>query len=106
MAVDQCLFAPTNLLMFLSTMSVLEGSDPREKLKRTYAPTMATNWAVWPWVQAINFKLVPLEHRLLFVNVIALGEHRSSGVWGMQKVAYPLSGWNCYLSYQNSSDKA
>jgi len=30
-----------------------------------------------------NFKFVPLEHRVLVVNVISLG-------------------WNCYLSYLNS----
>ena len=72
--VDQVLFAPTNLFFFLGTMSLLEGSDPRDKLKRAYAPTLVTNWAVWPWVQAINFKLVPLEHRVLAVNVVALGE--------------------------------
>ncbi|KAI9882454.1 MAG: hypothetical protein M1823_005804 [Watsoniomyces obsoletus] len=83
-AVDQCVFAPANLLVFLSTMSLLEGSDPREKLKRTYKDTMITNWTVWPFVQALNFKMVPLEHRVLVVNVVALG-------------------WNCYLSLQNSA---
>jgi len=31
----------------------------------------------------VNFKVVPLEHRVLVVNVVSLG-------------------WNCYLSYLNS----
>ncbi len=61
-------------------MSLLEGSDPREKLKRTYKDTMITNWTVWPFVQAINFKMVPLEHRVLVVNVVALGEKYLSNV--------------------------
>ncbi|KAA8576400.1 hypothetical protein EYC84_006530 [Monilinia fructicola] len=37
---------------------------------------------IWPAVQAVNFKLVPLEHRVLVVNIVSLG-------------------WNCYLSYLN-----
>ena len=32
-------------------------------------------------VQAINFKLVPLEHRVLVVNVVALGMDHSKIVY-------------------------
>ncbi|KAG9980650.1 hypothetical protein KCU78_g21604, partial [Aureobasidium melanogenum] len=42
------------------------------------------NWMLWPFVQAVNFKFVPLQHRVLVVNVVSLG-------------------WNCYLSYLNST---
>jgi protein Mpv17 len=72
-AADQCLFAPTNLFVFLSSMAVMEGSDPKEKLNKTYKTAMTKNWTVWPFVQLVNFGLVPLEHRVMFVNVIALG---------------------------------
>lgn len=106
-AVDQLFFAPANLFLFLSSMSVMEGSDPSEKLKRTYTPTLLTNWAVWPFVQAINFKVVPLEHRVLVVNVIALGKVTYIIRCSCTQADYPSTctvGWNCYLSYQNSSD--
>lgn len=83
-AADQCVFATCNLALFLSTMSVLEGGDPKEKLKKSYLPGLKANWALWPAVQAVNFKLVPLEHRVLVVNIVSLG-------------------WNCFLSYLNSS---
>lgn len=73
-AVDQVVFASSNLFMFLSTMSLMEGTDPREKLEKNYKKALIKNWSVWPIVQTINFKLVPLEHRVLLVNVIALGE--------------------------------
>ncbi|KAK1755269.1 hypothetical protein QBC47DRAFT_212953 [Echria macrotheca] len=86
-ACDQGLFAPTFIGIFLSSMAVLEGSDPREKLRQSYGEALKTNYMIWPFVQLVNFKLVPLEHRLLFVNTISIG-------------------WNCYLSYLNShSDK-
>ncbi|KAK4242682.1 hypothetical protein C8A03DRAFT_29112 [Achaetomium macrosporum] len=83
-ACDQGVFAPTFIGVFLSSMAVLEGTSPKEKLARSYKDALTTNWMVWPFVQMVNFKLVPLQHRLLFVNVISIG-------------------WNCYLSYLNSS---
>ena len=83
-ACDQGIFAPTFIGVFLSSMAVLEGSSPKEKLEKSYSEALLTNWMIWPFVQMVNFKLVPLHHRLLFVNVISIG-------------------WNCYLSFLNSS---
>ncbi|EXJ79087.1 hypothetical protein A1O3_08588 [Capronia epimyces CBS 606.96] len=81
---DQVVFAPCNMALFLSSMSIMEGSDPKEKLEKTYLPGLKANWVLWPAVQAVNFKLVPLEHRVLVVNIVSLG-------------------WNCFLSWLNSS---
>lgn len=81
---DQTVFASTNLFVFLSSMAIMEGTDPSEKLKQSYATALQKNWMVWPIIQLTNFKFVPLEHRVLVVNVISLG-------------------WNCYLSYLNSA---
>ncbi|KAK3630057.1 Protein required for ethanol metabolism [Elasticomyces elasticus] len=82
-AADQFVFASTNLFIFLSTMAILEGGDPKKKLESTYFEALKKNWMVWPAVQFTNFKFVPLEHRVLVVNLVSLG-------------------WNCYLSYLNS----
>lgn len=60
--------------IFLSSMAYLEGSDPKAKLKKAYKPGMINNFLLWPWVQGINFKYVPLEHRVLVVNFVALGK--------------------------------
>ena len=79
-AVDQLVFAPTNLFVFLSTMSILEGSSPREKLAKTYKSALQGNWMVWPFVQVVNFSFVPLDYRVLFVNGLSIF-------------------WNCYLSF-------
>lgn len=83
-AADQTVFATTNLFIFLSSMAIMEGSSPSDKLEKTYTTALQKNWMVWPFVQLINFRFIPLEHRVLLVNVISLG-------------------WNCYLSYINSS---
>lgn len=86
-ATDQLLFAPTNMCLFLSTMAVLEGGSPKDKLASTYTPALTKNWMVWPFVQIANFKFVPLEHRVLVVNVISLG-----------KQALPKSDFELYRS--------
>ena len=82
-ALDQLLFTPANLACFLGGMAWLEGADVKGRLREAYLPVLRTNWMVWPLVQAVNFAVVPLEHRVLVVNVVALG-------------------WNCYLSYMNA----
>jgi len=83
-ACDQLLFAPTFIGVFLGSMAVLEGASPADKLRRNYWDALRANYMIWPFVQGVNFKLVPLEHRVLFVNFISIG-------------------WNCYLSYLANS---
>lgn len=83
-AADQTIFASCNLAFFLSSMAVMEGSDPKQKLEKSYWSGLKANWTLWPAVQAINFKFVPLHHRVLVVNIISIG-------------------WNCYLSFLNSA---
>ncbi|ROW14704.1 hypothetical protein VPNG_03749 [Cytospora leucostoma] len=83
-ALDQGVFAPCAIAVFLSSMAVLEGGSVKDKLEKNYTNALSTNYMVWPAAQAVNFKMVPLEHRVLFVNVISIG-------------------WNCYLSFLNSS---
>ncbi|ETS81974.1 Protein sym-1 [Pestalotiopsis fici W106-1] len=83
-ACDQGLFAPTFIGIFLSSMAIMEGGSPRDKLEKSYLPALQTNYLIWPFVQLVNFKFVPLHHRVLFVNFISIG-------------------WNCYLSFLNST---
>ena len=85
-ALDQLVFTPTNLFCFLSSMAIMEGSSPKDKLKSTYTTALKKNWQIWPGVQFVNFAYVPLEYRVFVVNIVSLG-------------------WNCYLSYLNSQTK-
>jgi protein Mpv17 len=84
-ATDQAVFSTTNMFLFLSSMSIMEGGDPEKKLKKHYWEGLKANYMVWPFVQFVNFKFVPLEHRVLVVNIVSLG-------------------WNCFLSYLNSEN--
>lgn len=98
---DQAVLAPCNLFMFLNYMAVMEGSDPQKKIESTYMNALTKNWMVWPFVQLVNFKFTPLQHRVLVVNVVSLG---TSSL--LSKLAPHMLtgfvGWNCYLSFLNS----
>lgn len=83
-AVDQGVFAPVFIGVFLSSMAVLEGGSPKEKLEKNYTNALTANYMLWPAAQMVNFSVVPLEHRVLFVNLLSIG-------------------WNSYLSFLNSS---
>lgn len=52
-------------------------------LQEKYFKTMLTAFKVWPFVQAVNFSLVPLQHRANFVQVVSLC-------------------WNMYLSWMSN----
>ncbi|KAL8676141.1 MAG: hypothetical protein Q9186_007315, partial [Xanthomendoza sp. 1 TL-2023] len=69
---DQTVFSTTNLFCFLSSMAIMEGTSPKDKLDSAYWTALQKNWMLWPFVQAINFKFVPLDHRVLVVNVVSL----------------------------------
>ncbi|KAJ6084620.1 hypothetical protein N7486_011420 [Penicillium sp. IBT 16267x] len=85
-AADQMVFAPIQLTCFLYSMAIMEGSDVQEKLRHSWEPSYKANLLVWPFVQAVNFTFVPLELRVLVVNVVSLG-------------------WNCFLSLLNSGEE-
>lgn len=68
-------FAPsTNSLIgvacFFSVMTVAEGGGRRavmSKLRDMYVPTLKANYAVWPAVQVINFRLMPVQFQLVSI---------------------------------------
>ncbi|PGH13101.1 hypothetical protein AJ80_06473 [Polytolypa hystricis UAMH7299] len=73
-AMDQVLFTPVSLSMFFGVTSLMEGKNPVEKIKSNLWSTYKLNLMLWPWAQLANFALIPPQHRLLFVNVLNIGE--------------------------------
>lgn len=72
---DQLFFAPFANGTFIIGTSVLEGRPFRESVvstKNKMWPTMKANWSLWPAAQFINFKFVPSELRVIYVNMVAL----------------------------------
>nr|XP_022293538.1 protein Mpv17-like [Crassostrea virginica] len=74
--VDQMLFAPAFPPFFLGVMGLMKGdSFPviKQKIQQDYTDILTSCWSLWPGVQFFNFLFVPLSHRVLFNNVVALG---------------------------------
>jgi len=87
---DQALCSPVLLSCFLSLLRLTEGktvSDTYKSWQKEFLPIYMTGLKIWPLAQVVNFYLVPLEHRLLFVQAISLG-------------------WNTYLAYATSHSPA
>ncbi|KAI9683175.1 MAG: hypothetical protein M1829_005966 [Trizodia sp. TS-e1964] len=89
-ALDQLVFAPASLAWFFTFMTLAEGGGKRaifQKFEDVYLPALRANFMVWPAVQLINFRLVPLQFQLPFVSTI--------GIF-----------WTAYLSLTNSAEES
>jgi hypothetical protein len=71
---DQAIFAPGFVAMFISSLLLLNGTQGLivAKLKQDLLPTVTANWALWIPGQFINFRFVPPHLNLLFSNMLAL----------------------------------
>lgn len=80
---DQLIFAPigecistlgsllliiVGLATFFTFMTVAEGGGRRavtRKLKEVYVPALKANFLLWPMVQILNFRIVPLQFQIV-----------------------------------------
>lgn len=72
--IDQFLFAPAFIGLFLSTLVTLEGrpSQVIPKLQQEWFSSVLANWQLWIPFQFLNFRFVPQQFQVLAANVIAL----------------------------------
>lgn len=71
-------------------MTIAEGGGKRavtHKLGDMYLPTLKANFMVWPLVQIINFRIMPVQFQLPFVSTIGIA-------------------WTAYLSLSNAAEDA
>ena len=89
MILDQGIWAPCFLVMFFSAVGALDGNSAKqikEKLKKDFVPALKVNYMIWPAVQLLNFYFVPMQHRVIVVNFVALF-------------------WNTYLAWASHKEK-
>ncbi|GAA5850658.1 hypothetical protein JCM9279_006377 [Rhodotorula babjevae] len=85
-AADQLGLAPISLFIFLFSMSLLEGLDSeetREKIRSNYWPILLVNWQVWPLLQTLNFRYIPLRYRVPVGSIAGIA-------------------WTCFLSWKTA----
>lgn len=74
-AMDQILFAPIFLFVFITAANTLNGKDwkyIRSELNEKYFGILLVNYTVWPFVQTINFYAVPVKYQVLFAQTVAI----------------------------------
>ena len=67
-ACDQLIFAPFGLGCFYAFMTIAEGGGAKaigRKFQDIYLPTLKANWMVWPAVQIVNFRFMPLQFQIV-----------------------------------------
>ena len=65
---DQLIFAPMGLAAFFTFMTVTEGGGRRavaRKFQDVYLPALKANFVLWPAVQILNFRIVPLQFQIV-----------------------------------------
>ncbi|KAL1582103.1 hypothetical protein WHR41_09226 [Cladosporium halotolerans] len=88
-AFDQLIFAPGGLACFFTFMTVCEGGGKRavtRKFQDVYVPTLKANFLIWPAVQMLNFRVMPIQFQIPFVSAIGIA-------------------WTAYLSLTNSAEE-
>ncbi|CAN6806289.1 unnamed protein product [Brassica oleracea] len=71
---DQFVFAPVFVGVFLSAVVTLEGKPSHviPKLKQEWTGAVVANWQLWIPFQFLNFRFVPQNFQVLASNVVAL----------------------------------
>ncbi|CAK7269373.1 hypothetical protein SEPCBS119000_003535 [Sporothrix epigloea] len=87
-AMDQLIFAPLGIAWFFTVMTVTEGGGRvavQTKLHDMFVSTLKANFTIWPAVQLINFRLMPVPLQLPFVSTVGIA-------------------WTAYLSLTNAAE--
>lgn len=74
-AVDQVTNMPMNMVVFLAWPALLTGQGiaaAARDVREAFWPSFTFAISVWPFVHPLSFRYVPLEHRLLVLNVCSV----------------------------------
>lgn len=84
--IDQIVFAPIFLACLISVIGYSQHQDVdkvKEKLRDDFKDILVANYSVWPWVQIINFSIIPLNYQVLLTQTVAVF-------------------WNIYISWRTN----
>ncbi|KAB2619261.1 protein SYM1-like [Pyrus ussuriensis x Pyrus communis] len=109
-AIDGFLFGPLDLLVFFTYMGFSAGKSfpqVKEDVKRDFLPAFVLEGGVWPIVQVVNFRFIPVRYQLLYVNFFCLLDS-SFLSWLEQQQDAPWKQWLkslVHVSKQNGEER-
>lgn len=65
-------------------MTVAEGGGRQaivRKMQDVYTPTLKANFMLWPAVQILNFRVIPIQFQIVSSGITFLLEHRHVPLW-------------------------
>lgn len=74
------------LVAIISFMQHQSLTKVQEKLRREYLDILIANYYVWPWVQLVNFRFVPLNYQVPLTQIVAIM-------------------WNIYISWKTNKNE-
>jgi hypothetical protein len=87
-------------------MTVAEGGGKRavqRKFQDIYVPALKANWMVWPTVQIINFRVMPIQYQI----VCTVRSDDCPSLTLFQPFVSTVGiAWTAYLSLTNSAEDA
>lgn len=104
---DKCL----GLGCFFAFMTVCEGGGKRaitRKFQDVYVPALKANFIVWPAVQLINFRIMPIQFQIVSTSNCGPGDpHEQNLTQSTQPFVSTVGiAWTAYLSLTNSAEEA
>ena len=94
-AVDQTVWNPVFGVMFFSYLNLVEGKslgDLTAKMKENLPTAVMGSWVVWVPAHFVNFRFVPPQQRLLYINTIQIFYNIFLSVLGNNQVGEEEKG--------------
>lgn len=73
--VEQVTYTPFAMTSFFFGMSIMEGKSverAKEEVKEKFIPTYKVALCVWPFIQTLNYTVIPERNRVPFVSLCSL----------------------------------
>lgn len=102
------LICRVGLACFFTYMTIAEGGGKRaltQKFRDVYLPTLKANFVLWPAVQILNFRVIPIQFQI--VSSISLSLFSFPLLTHDQPFVSSIGiAWTAYLSLTNSAEEA
>ena len=102
--IDQVLWAPIFTVIFFAWIELFQGGGLKkiqQKINQDLVRGVTASWKVWPLVHVINFRFIPSQQRLLYINTIQIGYNVFLSMLASRKGTSPcvffLVGWGIWV---------